>query len=140
MLFFDHNNRKIKIYIITIKKIILVIDDDKNQLFVLEQYLEKAGYQVISAINGMEGLKLLESADYDLVITDINMPYVSGIGVISSLKGKHPNIPAVAVTGYGEEPLEAAKEKKANVMLSKPFEMSTLIGHIEKLLYANTPI
>ena len=119
------------------KKTILVIEDDRSQLFVLEQYLEKAGYQVISAINGMEGLKLLESADYDLVITDINMPYVSGIGVISALKGKHPNIPAVAVTGYGEEPLEAAKEKKANVMLNKPFEMSTLIGHIEKLLYAN---
>ena len=122
------------------KKTILVIEDDKNQLFVLEQYLEKAGYQVISAINGMEGLKLLESANYDLVITDINMPYVSGIGVISALKGKHPNIPAVAVTGYGEVPLEAAKEKKANVMLAKPLKMSTLIGHIEKLLYANTPI
>ena len=122
------------------KKTILVIEDDKSQLFVLEQCLEKAGYQVISAINGMEGLKLLESADYDLVITDINMPYVSGIGVISALKGKRPNIPAVAVTGYGVVPLEAAKEKKADVMLNKPFEMSILIGHIEKLLYANTLI
>ena len=119
------------------KKTILVIEDDKSQLYVLEQYLEKAGYQVISAINGMEGLKLLESADYDLVITDINMPYVSGIGVISALKEKYPNIPVVAITGFGEEPLEAAKEKKADVMLNKPFEMSILIGHIEKLLYAN---
>ena len=81
------------------KKTILVIDDDKSLLSALEQYLEKAGYQVISAINGMEGLKLLESAEYDLVITDINMPYVSGIGVISALKGKRPNIPAVAITG-----------------------------------------
>ena len=124
----------------TTKKTILVIEDDRNQLSALEQYLEKAGYLVITAINGMEGLKLLESAQYDLVITDINMPYVSGIGVISALKGKHPHIPAVAITGFGEAPLGAAKEKKANVMLKKPLKMSTLIGHIEKLLYANTPI
>ncbi len=123
---------------LTIKETILVIDDDKSLLLALVQYLEKAGYQVISAINGMEGLKLLESADYDLVITDINMPYVSGIGVISALKEKYPNIPAVA-TGIGEEPLKAAKEKRADVMLKKPFEMPTLMGHIEKLLYTNIP-
>ena len=119
------------------KKTILVIDDDKTLLLTLEQYLKNAGYQVINAINGLEGLKLVKSADYDLVITDIDMPYVSGVGVISALKEKHPNIPAVAITGFGEEPLEAAKEKKADVMLNKPFEMSILIGHIEKLLYAN---
>ncbi len=122
------------------EKTILVIDGDKNLLLVFEHYLEKAGYRVISAINGMEGLKLLESADYDLVITNIDIPYVSGIGVISALKGKHPNIPAVAITEYGKEPLKAAKENKADVMLNKPLEMPTLIGHIEKLLYTNTTI
>ena len=73
---------------------ILVIEDDSSQLSAIEQYLEKAGYKVISAINGMEGLKLLDSVDYDLVITDINMPYVTGIGVISALKERHPDIPA----------------------------------------------
>jgi DNA-binding NtrC family response regulator len=121
------------------RKTILVIEDDESQLSALEQYLEKAGYQIISAINGMEGLKLLDSADYDLVITDINMPYVSGIGVISALKERQPNIPAVAVTGNGSVPLEVAKEKKANVILDKPLEMAALIRHIEKLLHMNTP-
>ena len=122
------------------KKTILVIEDDQPLLLMLKQFLEKAGYQVINAIDGLEGLKLLESANYDLVITDIDMPYVSGVGVISALKEKHPNIPAVAITGFGEEPLEAAKEKKADVMLNKPFEMSILIGHIEKLLYEKAPV
>ena len=92
------------------KKTILVIDDDRTFLSMLEQYLVLAGYQVINAINGLEGLKLLESADFDLVITDIEMPYVSGVGVILAFKEKHPNIPVVAITGFGEEPLEAAKE------------------------------
>ena len=121
-------------------KTILVIEDDKKLLLVFEHNLEKAGYRVISAIDGMEGLKLLESVDYDLVITDIVIPYISGIGLISSLKGKHPNIPAIAITEYGEEPLRAAKEKSADVMLDKPLEMPRLIGHIEKLLYTNTTI
>ena len=116
------------------KRTILVIEDNKGLLSALEQYLENAGYQVISAINGMEGLKLLDSMYYDLVITDINMPYVSGIGVISALKERKPNIPAIAVTGYGSVPLEVAKEKKANVILDKPFEMHALIKHIENLL------
>ena len=122
------------------KKTILVIDDDRTFLSMLEQYLVLAGYQVINAINGLEGLKLLESADFDLVITDIEMPYVSGVGVILAFKEKHPNIPVVAITGFGEEPLEAAKEKKADVMLNKPFAMSTLIAHIEKLLDANASV
>ena len=120
------------------KKTILVIEDNISLLSVFEQYLEEFGYQVISATDGMEGLKLLDSADYDLVITDIDLPYVSGIGVISALKGKHPNIPAVAITGYGKEPLEASKEKKADVILNKPFKMPALIRHIEKLLNQKT--
>ena len=122
------------------KKTILVIENNKSVLSAIEQHLETVGYQVISATDGMEGLKLLDSEDYDLVITDVNMPYVSGIGVISALKGKHPNIPAVAITGYGDEPLEVAKEKKADVMLKKPFEMPKLIGHIEKLLSSKKPV
>jgi CheY-like chemotaxis protein len=122
------------------KKTILVIEDDQPLLLMLKQFLEKAGYQVINAIDGLEGLKLLESANYDLVITDIDMPYVSGVGVISALKEKYPDIPAIAITGFGEEPLEAAKEKKADVMLNKPFEMSILIGHIEKLIDADAPV
>ena len=122
------------------KRTILLIDDDKNLLSTLELYLKKVGYGVISAFNGMEGIKLLESADYDLVITDINMPYVSGLGVISILRENHPNIPVIAFTGFGQEPLEAAKEEKADVVLKKPIKMSILIANIEILLNADTSV
>jgi CheY-like chemotaxis protein len=84
----------------------------------------------------MEGLKQLQSADYDLVITDIVMPYVSGVGVVTALKEKRPQIPVIAITGYGKEPEAAAVEKKADLVLAKPVKMSTLKGHIEQLLAA----
>ena len=85
----------------------------------------------------MEGLKLLESEQYDLVITDIVTPFVSGVGVIKTLKEKHPHIPVIAITGYGREPMDAAAEKRADVVLSKPFKMSVLDDHIETLLERN---
>jgi len=121
-------------------KTILVIDDNREFLLTLSKYLEKSGYQVISAFDGLEALELIKSATYDLVITDIEIPFISGVGVISALKEKHPTIPAVAITGYGEQPSEAAKEKRADVVLNKPFDLITLSGHIEKLLTVDVPV
>ncbi len=116
------------------KKTILVIEDDETILSMMVKHLKYEGYKVISAINGMEGLKLLESKRYDLVVTDIVMPYVSGVGVVTAIKERHPHIPVIAITGYGVEPMEAATEKKANLVLAKPVQMSVLKDHIVELL------
>ena len=117
---------------------ILVIEDDPDVLAMLIKHLEYLDYTVITATDGMEGLKLLQSADYDLVITDIVMPYVSGVGVVTALKEKRPHIPVIAITGYGKEPEAAAVEKKADLVLSKPVKMSVLIKHVEDLLSKET--
>ena len=113
---------------------ILVIEDDPDVLAMLIKHLEYLDYVVITATDGMEGLKQLQSAEYDLVITDIVMPYVSGVGVVTALKEKRPHIPVIAITGYGKEPEAAAVEKKADLVLAKPVKMSTLKGYIEQLL------
>lgn len=115
------------------KKTILIIEDDEDVINMMIKHLRYAGYKVISAANGMDGLKMLKSEEYDLVITDIVMPYVSGVGVITALKEKHPDIPAIAITGYGKEPEQAALEKKADVVLSKPVKMSVLLDWVKKL-------
>ena len=122
------------------QKTILVIEDDNDVLSMIVKHLKFSGYNVITAMDGMEGLKKIRAGGFNLVITDIVMPYVSGTGLISALKEKYPKIPAVANTGFGDEPLETAKEKMADVMLNKPFHMSTFIGHVDKLLHANTPL
>jgi DNA-binding NtrC family response regulator len=116
------------------KKRILIIEDDLDVLNTFVKYLKLSGYDVISAIDGMEGLKKIGGGVYDLVITDIVMPFVSGVGVVTALKIKTPEMPVIAITGYGKEPEAAAMEKKADIVLAKPIKISVLIKHVEDLL------
>ncbi|MEA3385507.1 MAG: response regulator [Thermodesulfobacteriota bacterium] len=116
------------------QKRILVIEDDQEVRNMLKDYLVYLGYKIVTAGDGLQGLKEIKGRDYDLVITDITMPYVSGIGIISVLKQNHPNIPVIAITGYGYHVEELAYEKKADRILSKPFEIQELKEAIENLL------
>lgn len=118
----------------TRKKTILIIEDDADVLSTVVKQLEYLGYKVIAASDGMEGMKKLDAGGYDLVITDIVMPFISGVGVVTTLKEKMPHIPIIAMTGYGKEPEAAAIEKKADVVLTKPIKMAILKDTIEKLL------
>ena len=116
------------------KKTILVIEDDAAVLGMLVKNLTHHGYDVIEASDGLEGLKKLESHKYDLVITDIVMPFVSGVGVVSALKQKRPGIPVIAITGFGKEQETAAMEKNADLVLSKPVKISFLTEQIARLI------
>jgi DNA-binding NtrC family response regulator len=115
---------------------LLVIDDDENILANLCFFLKDRKYDVISATNGLEGLKLLENDQqgFDLIITDIVMPQISGIGLISMIKRKIPDIPVIAITGWGEYPEAFAVETQADKVLSKPFELSELDNAIKELI------
>jgi DNA-binding response OmpR family regulator len=116
------------------KKTILVIEDDPDVLTMIVKHLKHQGFGVVTAKDGMEGLKKLKAGGYDLVITDIVMPYVSGTGLVTALKESKPHIPIIAITGYGEEPEAVATEKKADLVLSKPVKMAELKDHISRLL------
>lgn len=115
-------------------KTILVIEDDADVLSMMVRHLKHLGYIVLTATDGMEGLKKLDSENYDLVITDIVMPYVSGVGVVSAIKAKRPHIPVIAITGFGKEPESAALEKNADMVLAKPVKFSVLKDYIADLL------
>jgi len=115
-------------------KTILVIEDDIDIITIFTKHLKRNGYEVIIATDGMEGLKKLEEGGYDLVITDIVMPFISGVGIVTALKEMSPHIPVIAVTGYGKEPEAAAVEKKADIVLAKPVRMSTLMALMDELL------
>ena len=116
------------------KKTLFIIEDDRHVLSMMKNYFEYLGYNIETALDGMEGLKMLKSERYDLVITDIVMPYVSGLGIISLIKEKSPDLPVIAITAYGENPEKLAAEKQADVVLRKPFDMAKLKEHVEKLL------
>ncbi len=115
---------------------LLIIDDDEETLAALSNFFKKKNFAVVSASNGLDGLKLLENEreGFDLIITDIVMPNISGVGVISIAKKKYPGIPAIAITGWGEHPEALATEAQADLVLKKPFELTDLEKIITDLL------
>ena len=117
---------------------LLIIDDNKEVLTAITDFLSKKKYDVVSASDGLDGLKLLEMErkKFDLVITDLVMPNISGVGIISIIKKKFPELPVIAITGWGEYPEALATEAQANRVLEKPFDLSELETVIMELLSA----
>ncbi len=91
---------------------VLVIDDDAVVGRSFDRVLSGKGYEVDTALSGEEGLKDIESTDYDVVFTDIKMPGMDGIEVAERIKAKCPWTPVVVITGYGTTENEA----KASVL------------------------
>ncbi len=115
---------------------LLIIDDNKEILTALNDFLSKKNYDVVSASDGLDGLKLLETEKqgFDLVITDLIMPNISGVGLISIIKKKFSDIPVIAITGWGEHPEALATEAQADRVLEKPFDLSELDTLIREIL------
>jgi DNA-binding response OmpR family regulator len=115
---------------------LLIVDDDKETQSMLKDYLIKKGYEVFSASDGLESLKLFETEEpgFDLVITDLVMPNISGVGLIAIIKKKFPGLPVIAITGWGEHPEALATEVQADQVLEKPFDLSALEKSLKKLL------
>jgi len=115
---------------------ILIIDDDEHILANLCHFLNNKNYDVTSASDGVEGLKLFKNhpQGFDLVITDLLIPKLSGISLISIIKKKFSDTPVIAITGWGEYPGAFATESQADTVLSKPFELSELDKAIKELI------
>ncbi len=114
---------------------LLIIDDSEETVAGLQHFFSKT-YEVCTAADGMEGMKLFESEKerIDLVITDLVMPYISGVGVISIIKKKYAGTPVIAITGWGEHPGALATEAQADIVLEKPIELPELEKLVEDLL------
>ena len=114
---------------------LLVIDDSEETVAGLEHFFSK-NYEVCTAADGMEGLKLFETEKegFDLVITDLVMPFISGVGVISIIKKKYAGTPVIAITGWGEHPGALATEAQADIVLEKPIELPELDALVTELL------
>ncbi len=118
----------------TMKKI-LIIEDDKMIKTILQFMLNREGYQTDFAIDGKEGMEKLNSFNPDAVITDVMLPYLSGIEIVSLSKKLNPNRPVFVVSSLGNESvtIEKAIEQGANEILSKPFNPEDIL---EKLRLA----
>ncbi len=117
---------------------ILIIEDDNEVREYLESVLSRAGYQVISAGNGKEGVALFRKDPADLVITDIIMPEKDGIETIMDLRRANSNLKVIAISGGGraepENYLHSARLLGANRTMKKPFTNQEMIDAIRELL------
>jgi CheY-like chemotaxis protein len=102
-------------------KKILVVDDDPVVGKSFNRVLSNKGYAVITAENAREALSKMETADYDVVFTDIQLPGLDGVALAEKVKARHPWTPVVIVTGYGTAKNEArARAAGVAAFLHKP--------------------
>ena len=113
---------------------ILLVEDNQLILKVIETKLKKEGYDVISCENGKEAIERIKHSLPDLVITDIMLPYNSGLEIVSFVKvGLKKNIPVIVLSGMGQEKtIEEAFKLGADDYMTKPFSLSELSMRIKR--------
>jgi two-component system NtrC family response regulator len=114
---------------------ILIVDDEKNYLVILEALLAPEGYEIMTEGNAVNALRLIREADLDLVITDMRMPGMNGMELLEEAKKIDPELPVIMMTAYGtiEKAVEAMK-KRAYDYITKPFRNEELKLTVKKAL------
>ena len=119
---------------------VLVIDDDEQVRALLYEILERAGFEVVEASNGVEGLKLYRNHPTDLVITDLIMPEKEGVETIMELRSQFPNARIIAISGGqragGRDYLPIAARLGARRTVAKPFSRQEILEAVRETLSA----
>lgn len=115
---------------------VLVVDDSEYMRELVMQAVELIDLSSDSAVDGKDALeKLNGSSDYDLVITDINMPEMDGLTLIKEIKKKWTDLPIIVLTTESEESTrKQAMLNGANAWITKPFEASAILNLIKELI------
>ncbi len=114
---------------------ILIVDDDSDIRFLLSKTLKKAGYNVIEAADGFEGIESVREHKPDLVILDIMMPRMSGWEACDKIKEIDPYLPIAILTIKGAEPDEVKSfVSGANRHITKPMKKKEVLKIVEELL------
>ena len=118
-----------------IKNKILIIDDEANICMGCQRIFKGKGYTVKIAFSGKEGLDRACKEEFDVIITDLKMPDISGIEVIKKIKEKKPDQPIILITGYATV-CTAVEAMKLGVeyYIKKPFRPDEIIDAVKNIL------
>lgn len=118
---------------------ILIIEDDTRVAELLKRGLDEEGFETQVAYDGMMGKKLCQSNSYDLIITDIILPEMSGLELCQIIKQSHPSIPIIMLTALGttDDKVDGF-DAGADDYLVKPFDFRELLVRIRALLKRST--
>jgi CheY-like chemotaxis protein len=113
---------------------VLIVEDDQNIQFLMSILLLKQGYDVTRANNGFDALAILaRNPSFDLIITNIQMPIMSGVALIAELKRLFPLIPLLIITAFSERlPVQALQREFAS--LAKPFSRAQFLKAVAQCM------
>jgi DNA-binding NtrC family response regulator len=113
---------------------ILFVDDDRDILMMVEQYLQMQGYDITTVNSGLKALDLVKDQDIDIIFTDYKMPEFNGLELLAAVKQYKPEIEVIIVTGYGsmESAIQAMKFGSYDY-LQKPFKLEHLKLIIDRI-------
>ena len=113
---------------------ILIIDDDKEYLFLLSKTITKQGYKVFTAINGLKALDVLSENQIDLIISDVIMADTPIMSLTCTLKNLYPSVPIILISGLPAGPLiHNSLTLGASEFIPKPINLNVLFSAIDKL-------
>ena len=113
---------------------ILIVDDEEMDRVLLSQILHQAGHEALFAPNGEAALRIWNKSPVDLVVTDIVMPGLDGLGLIEALKEEDPWIRVIAISGVTAKKLNEAARAGALAILTKPVDPEELLQEIHRAL------
>lgn len=122
------------------KKRILLIDDEDLVIRSLGKLLTKSGYEVSVVSTGMDAVVMVEDNNFDLIISDIKMPWINGVETVKELNTaieskQQPLPPVIFITGYADKECEEkAKELNPIAYMHKPIDIQELLSAVQKAL------
>jgi CheY-like chemotaxis protein len=114
---------------------IMVIEDDKEMRSLLKDFFEEEGFETDSVSNGVDALRKLAKGRFDLIITDIRMPGLSGLDILARIKKLQPETSIIVITAFGSEQVyRRSLERGATAYLEKPIHMNKLRTLIHEMI------
>ncbi len=117
-------------------KRVLVVDDEPEVTFALQVFFLGKGYEMLTALDGLQALRLLKAHPVDLVLLDMKMPGVNGIEVLKFIHAECPSTKVIVVTAYDVQFQEMVEQMGVDGFLMKPFGIQRLTQTVEQVLTA----
>ena len=114
---------------------LLITDDDRDFRMSLGEALNRRGYRIVLACDGLEALEVIRSQHIHLALLDVHMPRLDGLGMLKSLRDSKPTLPCILMSGKLDENIVSqARQLRTNQLLAKPFSLNLLAETIRLLL------